>query len=177
MEGDTTIRVVSAYAPQTDRQDFFRDVLRPRINSRTVLGIDANCVMDVALDVRSHAQRQPNHGGRELAQAVAEAGLVDVMRERLEMERRFTSHHLGGGSLSSRWKDIGTAAPARGKEIQNPALAEALQQRTEFDAADRDRLGIGRDENGKEKVRYGQYIKRATNYYKPTGGKRVAKRI
>ena len=32
-----------------------------------MLGIDANCVMDVALDVRSHARRQPNHGGKELA--------------------------------------------------------------------------------------------------------------
>ena len=86
--------MVSAYAPQTGRQEFFRDVLRPRIDNKTVLGIDANCVMDVALDIRSHAQRQPNHGGRELAQVVAEAGLVDVMRERLEMERRLC--HLTG---------------------------------------------------------------------------------
>ena len=44
-------------------------------------------------------------------------------------------------------------------------------------SAERDRLGIGRDENRKEEVRCGKYIKSATNYYKPTGGKRVAKRI
>jgi len=101
IEGKKT-KLVSAYAPPTPaaRPDFFNDDLRPAIGPTTVLGIDANCVLDTALDIKSHAANQPNTGGAEFAAMLAHAGLVDVARERLGFRKAYTSHHnMGGGKI------------------------------------------------------------------------------
>ena len=63
----------------------------------------------------------------------------ETIRFRMEAVEVRAAPTTGPTQASHNWL---TAAPTRGKEIQNPALAEALQQRTEFDAADRDRLGM-----------------------------------
>ena len=68
--------------------------MRHFLTKRTVLGIDANCVPDVQLDVRSEAASPyDNRGANELADVMTHFGLVDVAREWLGPVPFYTSHH------------------------------------------------------------------------------------
>ena len=64
------LRLASVYADAdgSRRPEFFKKELRHFLTKRTVLGIDANCVPDVQLDVRSDAASPyDNRGANELA--------------------------------------------------------------------------------------------------------------
>ena len=59
---------VYAHADGSRRPEFFKKELRRFLTKQTVLGIDANCVPDVQLDVRSEAASPyDNRGANELA--------------------------------------------------------------------------------------------------------------
>ena len=100
------IRLTSAYAHSdmkaAERPAFFSGPLKRRLTRNTVMGIDANVVPDETLDLqRVGAGRYNNQGADELADAISQAGLVDVIRESLGRKPFFTSHHnvhaQGGG--------------------------------------------------------------------------------
>ena len=79
------LRLASVYAhPKKEaaqRPAFFRS-LRIFINKSTVLGIDANCVPDVQLDVKKHSRSPYNNlGADELQDIIVEKDLIDVARE------------------------------------------------------------------------------------------------
>ena len=70
----TFITLASAYAPNTDaaRPAFLRQI-RHALNGSTVLGIDANCVIDAELDVARRATTPyRNIGTAELASIIAD---------------------------------------------------------------------------------------------------------
>ena len=74
----TKYKLISAYAPQdkNERVNFMTDMTKA-VTAITILGIDANCVPDVNLDLDRRATSAfPNHGAAELANAVSQAGLV-----------------------------------------------------------------------------------------------------
>ena len=92
------IRAVSCYAyctPSRLRPPFFEKVLSRFVNKHTVLGIDANCVPDVMLDVKRalSATAYDNLGAAELTALVLKCGLADIARETLGSDPFFTSHH------------------------------------------------------------------------------------
>ena len=92
------IRAVSCYAhctPSRLRPPFFEKVLSRFVNHRTVLGIDANCVPDILLDVKRapSATAYANHGASELTALTMKYGLADIARESLGPDPFFTSHH------------------------------------------------------------------------------------
>ena len=85
---------VYAHADGSRRPEFFKKELRRFLTKQTVLGIDANCVPDVQLDVRSDAASPyDNRGANELADVMTHFGLVDVAREWLGPAPFYTSHH------------------------------------------------------------------------------------
>ena len=88
------IRVASVYAPAEPRlRPVFFKLLKPKLKKRTLIGIDANCVPDVTIDVMTDATSPNNNNGAdELAQLTADLGLEDVAREQLDGERLFTAH-------------------------------------------------------------------------------------
>ena len=91
-------KLVAAYAPATltrdyKRSDFF-DELNSMLTARTILGIDANCVTDPAIDSKS-GTRAGNEGAAEFEDCVAVHDLVDVAREHLgDAATFFTSHKV-----------------------------------------------------------------------------------
>ena len=87
--------IVGAYAPQEAQQRIhFMTQLKGFIDTRTVLGIDANCVPDPAIDIkRSATSAYDNRGQLELAEAVSNAGLVDVARAHHGDAPFFTAFH------------------------------------------------------------------------------------
>lgn len=87
------------------RVKFFEKILAPKVTSRTVLGIDANCVADPILDLHRPSATTPydNAGATEFGRVTAE--LVDIAREQQGNEPGpFTSQHntRGGGLCSTR---------------------------------------------------------------------------
>ena len=82
---ERSLRLASVYAHSdreaAQRPAFFRS-LRNFINKSTVLGIDANCVPDVQLDVKNHSRSPYNNlGADELQDIIVEKDLIDVARE------------------------------------------------------------------------------------------------
>ena len=92
---DSDIRIVSAYAPHNThnaraRERYFTK-LRPKINKRTVLAGDFNCVLDVDLDLRRDATcPYENEGHEELRSIVVNNELTDEIRRSLGSEFEFT---------------------------------------------------------------------------------------
>ncbi len=87
------VRLIAAYAPSNpmDRTAFFRHTLDHLVNSDTVLGIDANCVPDVSLDVKSTARSAyQNTGANALQDIIIRADLIDIAREWLGNTPFFT---------------------------------------------------------------------------------------
>ena len=108
VEGRTR-HLVAAYAPATptDRPAFFTS-MRNKIRRHTVMGIDANCVPDVTLDLQRDATSPyPNNGADILSDTVDSKGLVDVAREVSGSEKIFSAHHkVRGGQCWSRIDQI-----------------------------------------------------------------------
>ena len=107
------LRLLSAYAnpdsSAAERPHFFARTLSQLVNDSTVMGIDANCVPDVTLDVkRTATSPYRNEGAQELHDLVTRHKLVDVARECLGNEPFFTSHHNvhGGGVTHTRIDQI-----------------------------------------------------------------------
>ena len=115
VEGTPT-QLTSAYAParSASRPNFFSIALRQFITKDTILGIDANCVPNEALDLqRASTSPYDNAGSTELASLMAEAELVDVARECLGDEPFFTSHHNVQGNTTTRTRIDQLYAPDR----------------------------------------------------------------
>ena len=98
-----TLNVVSAYAPAKPtapdtRADFFKKLAK-LLTRNTLLGIDANCVPNLQLDVKRDAQASAydNEGAQELSDTVDRLDLSDVAREFLGSTPFFTSHHIVRG--------------------------------------------------------------------------------
>ena len=102
------MRLASVYAHSdreaAQRPAFFRS-LRNFINKSTVLGIDANCVPDVRLDVENHSRSPYNNmGADELQDIIVEKDLIDVAREWLGESGDkpfYTSFHNVPGGLTT----------------------------------------------------------------------------
>ena len=101
--------MVAAYAPAipADRPTFLRS-LTNKLKKTTVLGIDANCVPDVTLDLkRTATSPYPNQGADDLRDAVDRKSLVDVARAVSGKAPIFTAHHVvRGGECWSRIDQI-----------------------------------------------------------------------
>ena len=100
-------KLTAMYAPQQGRQEFF-ERLGPRITRRSVIGIDANCVPDMAIDLkRASTSPYDNRGADTLRDIVDSKCLHDVVREVVGKEAIFTSHHIvAGGECWSRIDQI-----------------------------------------------------------------------
>ena len=85
VEGSTT-KLISAYAPAQSgpRPNFFSVTLSSIVTKNSIMGIDANCVPNEALDLKrvGHSPYD-NAGATELAQVVADNELADVARSAL----------------------------------------------------------------------------------------------
>ena len=95
--GGRRMQLVSAYAPVTAalRKNFFTDCLEGYLDSSTLLGIDANCVPDPALDSRSDANATQNDAGADdLEQITDDAHLEDICRVTYPDKLFFTAHHV-----------------------------------------------------------------------------------
>ena len=104
VEGAHT-RLVSAYAhadgQAASRPNFFSVTLRSLVNKNTVMGIDANCVLNEALDLKRTGHTPYNNtGATELAQLIADCELADVARECLGDQEFYTSHHNTPGGVT-----------------------------------------------------------------------------
>ena len=104
VEGTHT-RLVSAYAhadgQAASRPNFFTVTLRSLVNKNTVMGIDANCVLNEALDLKRTGHTPYNNtGATELAQLIADCELADVARECLGDQEFYTSHHNTPGGVT-----------------------------------------------------------------------------
>ena len=103
---------MAAYAPARDVQPMkrgrFFTALSSLVTRDTVIGIDANCVPDVTIDVQSAAvSSYPNGGHVELNNMVDSQGLVDVTRRSLGRSPFFSSHHIvRGGTCMTRIDQI-----------------------------------------------------------------------
>lgn len=101
IEGRKT-KLISAYAPakptpDDKRADFF-EALRPHVTRRTILGIDANCVPDLRLDLqRTATSAYENEGFRTLDHVTESKGLIDIARRQLGERPFFTSDHVVAG--------------------------------------------------------------------------------
>ena len=98
-------KLMAAYAPAknepTLRRGHFFTMLSSHVTRNTIIGIDANCVPDVRLDVHSDANSPyPNQGSQELNNMIDSKGLVDVARRTLGDEPFYTSHHIVRGGLT-----------------------------------------------------------------------------
>ena len=106
------LRVTSAYAPASphsqERKTFFLNTLPKYVTSRTVLGLDANCVPDTILDLQRDAtSAYDNVGANELAQLVADRELTDIARLQLGTETFFSHRwHTRNGVCLSRIDQI-----------------------------------------------------------------------
>ena len=109
------LELASVYAPakpmdgdRLSHRPAFFTWLKAHITRRTVMGLDANCVPDPDLDVKSNATTPyDNAGAKELAEIVDENGLIDVARATLGDEPFFSAHHkVNGGHCWSRIDQI-----------------------------------------------------------------------
>ena len=71
----------------------------------------------------------------------------------------------GATLLGLKWVDLGTEKPAHGRELSNPALAAALQDRTEFTQEHLTRFGAAFSKD----LRRDDYIKSGSRYFQPFG--------
>ena len=97
-----SLRLASVYAPaqKTERPVFFRKIGN-FISPRTVLGIDANCVPNPRLDVKSNAASPyENDGADDLQSIILNNSLADVAREWLGDSPFFTSQHNTNGGVT-----------------------------------------------------------------------------
>ena len=105
-------KLMAAYAPARDVQPMkrgrFFTALSSLVTRDTVIGIDANCVPDVTIDVQSAAvSSYPNGGHVELNSMIDSKGLVDVARRSLGRSPFFSSHHIvSGGTCMTRIDQI-----------------------------------------------------------------------
>ena len=115
-------KLVSCYAPakavSTDvnskRSTFFTNVLKKFITQDSIIGMDANCVPDIRLDIKKTTPSPyDNEGAQELADLVDEKGLADITRACIPTEPFYTAQHkVQGGECWSRIDHI--YAPADG---------------------------------------------------------------
>ena len=101
----TDLDLTAAYAPADPQErPSFLTRLGRTLTTRTVLGIDANCVPDVNIDLKRDATSPyPNQGADILRDAIDAKGLSDVARETIGTEPYFTAHHIvQGGACWSR---------------------------------------------------------------------------
>ena len=91
---DTTLRLASAYAPQQGDRTLYFNAIKNKLNSNTVLGIDANCVPDPAVDLQRNANSPfDNSGSHELRTITTNLDLTDIARDYLgPATRHFTNH-------------------------------------------------------------------------------------
>ena len=85
------------------RPDFFKHALGPQLTGNTILGLDANCVPDEALDLKRVANSPyRNDGADELEDICSAHSLIDIAREWLGDLPFFTAHHtVPGGTVTS----------------------------------------------------------------------------
>ena len=105
VEGSTT-KLISAYAPAQpgSRPNFFSVTLAPIATKNSIMGIDANCVPNEALDLKRVGHTPyDNAGAAELAQVIAQNELADIARECLGQDEFYTSHQgVHGGTTHTR---------------------------------------------------------------------------
>lgn len=136
---------VYAPAPPSERAAFFRDVLPAYLTTGLpmLVGMDANCVLDLDLDcVPSQAWRSDSSrriGANELRHTMEQYGLVDMWRQADAGARAFThwSAPAGTGARLDRWlastsflglfKASTTILPAAGIATDHLPVALALQ--------------------------------------------------
>ena len=97
-----TLRLAACYTPvdPVTRPTFLRDITG-RLNDKTVLLIDSNCVLDKELDLdRASRSDYPNKGAPELRQLLAIHDLTDITREYLGSNPHFTNHTHTGTSIT-----------------------------------------------------------------------------
>ncbi len=101
----------------------------------SVIGIDANCVPDPAIDTRRNAQSAyPNKGADVLKDAVTRLGLMDVVRELSGKDPHFTAHHIvaGGEECWTRIDQI-YAPPTNNSHYEVSTLADIFPPRSQVE--------------------------------------------
>ena len=89
--GGTRLRIASVYAPQSGRTNFYESI-EPLLDENTLMGIDANCVLDTDLDLDRNAKTEyTNNGAEAYASVLAKLDLTDVAREHLGEGRMYTN--------------------------------------------------------------------------------------
>ena len=89
------VSIMSAYAPvtDTDKPAFFT-ALAPLLSPHTILGIDANCVLDPTVDLHRQGRTQWNDAGsQEYHNALTAVDLTDITRETLGERTPFFTNH------------------------------------------------------------------------------------
>jgi exonuclease III len=144
---DHPVSLLGVYAPAQpgERARFFRDVLPAYLTGGVPLlvGIDANCVLDLDLDcVPSQAHRSASSrrlGANELRQTMEQFSLLDIWRRANAGDRAFThwSAPAGTGARLDRWlastsfldlfKATTTIMPAAGIATDHLPVALSLQ--------------------------------------------------
>ena len=125
-------RLVSVYAPPDSaaatRPDFFKHALGPQLTGNTILGLDANCVPDEALDLKRVANSPyRNDGADELEDICSAHSLIDVAREWLGDLPFFTAHHtVPGGTVTSTRIDRIYAPDADGTAWEHVQIAHDI---------------------------------------------------
>ena len=87
------ITIASVYAPQDDNERItFLAALRNKLDSTTLLGIDANCVPDPSIDLKREGSvtPYPNKGAAELADTMTNLDITDIFRESFPDVQSFT---------------------------------------------------------------------------------------
>ena len=92
----TEVSIISIYAPphphNNQREAFLKEISN-QIDKKTIIGIDANCVLDTARDLnRIGTTPWDNKGGKELGDIIASNDLTDVVREHMADTPVYTNH-------------------------------------------------------------------------------------
>ncbi|MDC0525679.1 reverse transcriptase family protein [bacterium] len=89
------IKIASIYAPVGDGRATFFSEIKGGINSSTIIGIDANCVLNPAVDLDRPGVTAPydNSGAPELIDLLTHHQLVDTLRETMGDSHRFFTNH------------------------------------------------------------------------------------
>ena len=101
---------------------------------------------------------------QERGREIEEARMIEEQRRELVVRRRKARPMAPGLT----WMHVGSEKPRLGKEIKNPALATALQQKVEFTEQELDEFKVG-------KLSYGSYIKVQNKYFKTAAFGRASK--
>ena len=94
IEGEEVL-LTSIYAPvdRAQKAAFYKEIA-PSIAKHSLIGMDANCVLDTTIDRRDHANHPgANEGGKELLKILADNDLTDVTRESLGDKTPFFTNH------------------------------------------------------------------------------------